>query len=194
MPLLPTDLTIIERDGVPYRATVGDMIEMADQVEPWFMRRLAAPQTMGNNTSAQDWFATAPGFNLAADSLYEFEGVLYSVNGATSHGLNLSFAAITGATIKWQHIGAKAAVNSQATALRMGWSDTFATGRLATTESTVTGNVVRVRGEVVTDTAGVLRPLVAQSAASGSFSLHAGTMMRVRRLGPAALENSGGWA
>jgi hypothetical protein len=160
----------------------------------WMQRILLADQALTNDTSNQSWFLTAGGLPLLANSTYEFEGDFLSTNGATSHGLNMQFDAITGASIKWWFVGAKAAINNQATALRMGHSNTFNTNRNVTTASTVAGNVVYVKGVIVTGgTSGTFRPRVSQTAASGSFVVLAQTSMRVRRIGSNALVNSGEW-
>lgn len=159
----------------------------------WAERRVIATQALVNNNLVQDWFTTAPGCPLDANSSYEFEGVLSSINGAVSHGLNLQFANIVGASIAWQFLGSKAAINGQATAQRTGYNNTFATNRNVTTASTVAGNVVWVWGTVLTTTAGTLIPRVAQTAASGSFTLQPGTFFRVRRAGSNTLVNTGEW-
>jgi hypothetical protein len=159
----------------------------------WATRILNATQALTNNTTMQDWFATAGGLPLLANSTYEFEGHFFSLNGATSHGLNMQFAAIAGAAIQWNAIGSKVNVTTQATALRYTATNTFATNRLVTTASTVAGNVVRVWGTVVTATAGTLIPRVAQSAASGSFTVQPGTYFKARRIGADTLTNTGEW-
>jgi hypothetical protein len=142
----------------------------------------------------QDWFATAGGLPLDANSTYELEGLFFSLNGATSHGLNMQFAAIAGGTIQWDAIGSKVTATAQATAHRSVGTNTFATNRLVTTASTVAGNLVRVWGTVRTGAAGTLIPGVAQSAASGSFTVQPGTYFKARRLGADTLTNTGEWA
>jgi hypothetical protein len=160
---------------------------------PWAIRILNATQSMANDTSVQDWFATAGGLPLLADSTYEFEGHFFSLNGATSHGLNMQFAAIAGASIQWNAIGSKVNLTTQSAAQRFTATNTFATNRLVTTASTVTGNAVRAWGTVVTTTAGTLIPRVAQSAASGSFTVQPGTYFKARRIGADTLTNTGEW-
>jgi hypothetical protein len=72
-------------------------------------------------------------------------------------------------------------------------TNTFNTARNVTTASTVGGNVVRVKGVIITTTAGSLQPRVAQTAASGSFVVQIGTFFKVRRVGPDTLTNTGEW-
>lgn len=158
------------------------------------VRILNATQAMTNNTTMQDWFSTAGGLALLANSTYEFFGSFFSINGATSHGLNMQFAAIAGAAIQWNAIGAKVNATTQATALRLTSTDTFATARNVTTASTVTGNIVKVWGTVRTTTAGTLRPQLAQTAASGSWVAQPGTFFRAIRLGADTLTNTGEWS
>lgn len=161
----------------------------------WSERRLIAAQTLANDTTMRDWFATAGGLTLDANSTYEFDATFFSLNGATSHGLNMQFAAIAGGSIQWNAQGAKVVAGTQATAVRALATDTFATSRNVTTASTVAGNMVRVWGTVRTGAGGgVLRPQVAQTAASGSFTVQAGTYFKARRVGTDALVNTGGWA
>jgi hypothetical protein len=160
----------------------------------WATRILNATQAMANTTAVQDWFTTAGGLPLDANSTYEFEGHFFSLNGATSHGLNMQFAAIAGASIQWNAIGSKVNLTTQSTAQRFTATNTFATNRLVTTASTVTGSAVRVWGTVVTTTAGTLTPRVAQSAASGSFTVQPGTYFKARRIGADTLTNTGEWA
>jgi lysophospholipase L1-like esterase len=160
----------------------------------WSERRLVSDEARTNDTSVQNWFASAGSVPLLANSTYEFEGELFMLNGATSHGLNLLFAALAGATIQWEAIGAKVNQTTQAIALRMAMSNTFNTARNVTTASTVTGNVVKVRGVIETTTAGNFTPQFSQSAASGSVTVLAGTFMKIRRVGSNAFVNSGDWA
>jgi hypothetical protein len=159
----------------------------------WAIRILNATQTMANDTTVQDWFSTAGGLLLDANSTYEFEGNFISLNGTTSHGLNMQFAAIAGASIQWNAIGSKGVLATEQTALRMVGPVTFATNRLVTTANTVGGNRVRVWGTIRTTTAGTLIPRVAQSAASGSFVVQPGTYFKARRIGANTLTNSGEW-
>jgi hypothetical protein len=149
---------------------------------------------MANTTAVQDWFTTAGGLPLLANSTYEFEGNFFSLNGTTSHGLNMQFAAIAGASIQWNSIGSKVTVTATAVAHRSVGTNTFATNRLVTTASTVAGNRVRVWGTVRTTTAGTLVPRVAQTAASGSFTVQPGTYFKARRIGADTLTNTGEWA
>jgi len=148
---------------------------------------------MANDTTVQNWFTSAGGLPLDANSTYEFEGNFFSLNGTTSHGLNMQFAAIAGATIQWNAIGTKGIATTEATALRKVSPVTFATNRLVTTASAVGGNRVRVWGTVRTTTAGTLIPRVAQSAASGSFVVQPGTYFKARRIGANTLTNTGEW-
>lgn len=159
----------------------------------WHTRILAANQSMTNNTTMQNWFSSASGFPMDANSTYEFEAFFSSTNGATSHGLNMQFSDVTGASIRWSSVGAKLTETTQATAQRYMSTNTFATSRNVTTASTVGGNTVWVRGIVWTGAAGTLTPQVSQTAASGSFSIDAGTYFRVRRLGADTFVNSGAW-
>jgi hypothetical protein len=147
-----------------------------------------------NDTTVQQWFAANNSIPLDANSTYVFEGTIITTNGTTSHGLNMQFAAIAGATIVWGTTGYKIAANNQATAQRAGRSTTFDTNRLVTTASTVAGNVVQVTGVIRTTTAGTFAPRIAQSAASGSFTVNAGTRMMVRKLGADTFVDSGEWA
>jgi len=160
----------------------------------WAIRILNAPQSLSNNTTVQDWFTAEGGLLLDANSTYEFEGSFFSLNGATSHGLNMQFAAISGASIQWNAIGTKGIATTEATAFRYVSPVTFATNRLVTTASTVAGNRVRVWGTVITGAAGTLIPRVAQSAASGSFTVQPGTYFKARRIGADTLTNTGEWA
>ena len=160
----------------------------------WAIRILDATQAMANDTTVQPWFSTAGGLALDADSTYEFEGSFFSLNGATSHGLNMQFANIAGAVIQWNSSGAKVTATAQATALRRTATNTFATNRNVTTASTVAGSAVRVWGTVRTTGAGTLTPNVAQTAASGSFTVQPGTFFRARKIGAASLTNTGEWA
>lgn len=194
MALNPITVGAAPNDGTgdPHR-TAFAKANANDQALFGFLRLLAGVQGMANSTDAQDWFSTAPALDLEPDSVYEFAGMLSSVNGAVSHGLNLSFAPIAGASIRWAATGAKVTDTAQATAVRYASSDSFDTARLVTTASTVAGNIVQVNGLVWTTTAGQLRPRIAQSAITGSFTLNAGTFFRARRLGPASLTNVG-WA
>jgi hypothetical protein len=50
-----------------------------------------------------------------------------------------------------------------------------------------------IKGTVITGSAGNLTPRVAQSAASGSFTVQPGTYFKVRRLGADTFVNSGEW-
>lgn len=159
----------------------------------WHTRILSASQSMTNNTTMQNWFSSASGFPMASNSTYEFEAFFSSTNGTTSHGLNMQFSAVTGASIRWSSVGAKVTETTQATAQRYMSTNTFATSRNVTTASTVGGNTVWVRGIVWTGAAGTLTPQVSQTAASGSFSIDAGTYFRVRRLGADTFVNSGAW-
>jgi hypothetical protein len=192
--LLAGSIYIFTLVEAKWREAAGSAGAAPSTSETWQERRLISTQSMLNDTTVQDWFATAPGCPLLANSTYEFIGTIFSVNGATSHGLNLQFAAVSGASIFWTFRGAKTALNNQATAIRSGTNNTFNVNRLATTASTVTGNLVRVRGSIITTTAGTLIPKVAQSAVSGSFTLQPGTFFKVRRLGSNTLTNTGEWA
>jgi hypothetical protein len=160
----------------------------------WMERRLAATQTLTNDTSVQNWFSSAGNCPLLANSSYEFEGLFMSINGTTSHGLNMQFAALAGATIRWASIGSKVNFTTQSTAFRHVMTDTFNTARLVTTASAVGGSVFWIKGTVITGSAGNLTPRVAQSAASGSFTVQPGTYFKVRRLGADTFVNSGEWA
>jgi len=160
---------------------------------PWAIRILNATQSMTNDTSVQDWFTTAGGLPLLADSTYEFEASFFSLNGTTSHGLNMQFAAISGATIQWNAIGAKVTATAQQTNQRYTATNTFDTNRNVTTASTAGGNIVRLWGSVKTTTAGTLVPRVAQTAASGSFTVQPGTYFKARRIGADTLTNTGEW-
>jgi hypothetical protein len=161
----------------------------------WAERRLTATVTLANDTTMQNWFgSTATSCALDANSTYEFEGLFMSINGTTSHGLNMEFAAVSGATIRWTSIGSKVTFTAQATAFRHVMTNTFNTARNVTTASTVGGNVVRVKGVIITTTAGSLQPRVAQTAASGSFVVQIGTFFKVRRVGSDTLTNTGEWA
>jgi hypothetical protein len=157
-------------------------------------RILTSAQVMTNNTSMQNWFTSNSSLSLAPNKTYFFEGFFASSNGATSHGLTMQFAAITGATILWHSMGGKLLVNAQATAWRGSLNNTFATARNVTTASTVTGNGVWVWGRIWTTLAGTFTPRVAQTAASGSFSALAGTYMSVYEIGDNVITNTGGWA
>jgi hypothetical protein len=159
----------------------------------WMERRLAGTQTLTNDNVMQNWFSSASSCPLLANSSYEFEGLFMSINGTTSHGLNMRFNALSGATIRWASIGSKVNFTTQATAFRHMMTNTFDTGRNVTTASAVGGNVVWVKGTVITTTAGNLTPQVAQSAASGSFTVQPGTYFKVRRLGADTFTNSGEW-
>jgi len=159
----------------------------------WATRILNATQSLTNNTSVQDWFTTAGGLPLLADSTYEFEASFFSLNGTTSHGLNMQFAAISGATIQWNAIGAKMTATAQQTNQRYTATNTFDTNRNVTTASTAGGNIVRLWGSVKTTTAGTLVPRVAQTAASGSFTVQPGTYFKARRIGADTLTNTGEW-
>jgi len=198
MPVQSNDLVMFERSGTAYRTTAGAIAALgggggggpADA-----LRILAADETKANDTSVQSWFASADGMTLDADSTYAFEGELYATNGTTSHGLHLQFDAIAGATIQWQAIGAKVTQTAQATAQRYTMSNSFDTNRNVTTASTVAGNAVRIWGVVRTGAGGgTFRPRVAQTAASGAFTILAGTSMRLRKLGANTLTNTGEWA
>lgn len=156
-------------------------------------RRLTANEAKTNDTNMQGWFASANSVQLDANSTYEFEGYFASTNGTTSHGLNMQFDAIAGASIQWSAIGAKTVAGTQATALRRVDTNTFNTSRNVTTASTVAGNGVYVRGIIRTTTTGSFAPRVAQTAASGSFTALAGTFMRVRKVGSNTLTNTGQW-
>ena len=160
----------------------------------WAIRILNATQAMVDDTSIQDWFTTASGLLLDADSTYEFEGNFFSLNGTTSHGLNMRFAAIAGAAIQWNSIGTKGIATTEATAHRSIGTNALATNRLVTTASTVGGNRVRVWGTIRTGAAGTLIPQVSQSAASGSFTVQPGTYFKARRIGSNTLTNTGEWA
>jgi hypothetical protein len=177
-------------DLVPLASLVGAPGDGA-----WQERRLIAAQALTNNTTMQDWFTSAGGLNLDPNSTYEFDATFFSLNGATSHGLNVQFADIAGGTIQWNAHGVKAVAATQATAMRAVATNTFATPRNVTTASTVAGNMVRVWGTVRTGAGGgVLRPQVSQTAASGSFTAQPGTYFKARRVGTDALVNTGGWA
>lgn len=157
-------------------------------------RTLTADETKTNDTSMQGWFNNNNRLLLDANSIYEFEGMFSSLNGSTSHGLNMQFDAISGATIRWTSIGSKVNETTQATATRVLSTNTFDTARNVTTASTVTGNVVWVRGIIVTGASGgYFAPKVAQTAASGSFVVKAGTYMKVRKVGINTDTNIGGW-
>jgi hypothetical protein len=160
---------------------------------PWLERRLNATHTLVNDTSLQNWFPTPGSIGLLANSMYEFEGLFMSINGTTSHGLNMRWLNITGATINWESIGSKVNMTTQATAHRRVMTNTFATDRNVTTASVVGGNVVRVMGTIITTTAGTFAPRVSQTAASGSFVVQPGTFLRVRRVGSNTFTESGGW-
>lgn len=159
---------------------------------PWEELKLATNITLTNNTTMQNWFASPDSISLEANSDYELEGYFVSTNGTTSHGLNMQFAALSGATIQWTAIGAKTVAATQATAVRTTTTDTFNTSRNVTTASTVGGNSVLIKGVIKTTTAGSLRPQVAQSANSGSFTVLAGTFFRVRKAGTKLVGGSGG--
>lgn len=157
-------------------------------------RTLTADETKVNDTSVQNWFASDNRLLLDANSIYEFEGTFVSLNGTTSHGLNMQFDAITGATIRWTAIGAKVTETTQATALRFTMTNTFNTNRNVTTASTVGGNLVWISGLIITGaSSGYFSPKVAQTAASGSFVVKAGTYMKVRKVGINTDTNIGGW-
>lgn len=157
-------------------------------------RTLTADETKTNDTSVQNWFTSNNRLLLDANSIYEFEGTFVSLNGTTSHGLNMQFDAITGASIRWTAIGAKVNETTQATALRFTMTNTFNTNRNVTTASTVGGNVVWISGLIITGaSSGYFSPKVAQTAASGSFVVKAGTYMKVRKIGTNADSNIGGW-
>lgn len=194
---LPTNarlLLVDVDDGNQAKYIRGQNLASETGSPSWAERRLIATQTMTNNTTMQNWFATAGSLALLGNSTYEFEGVFVSLNGTTSHGLNIQFAAISDASISWHSFGAKVVAATQATAIRTIWTNTFATARLATTASTVAGNLVRLWGTVITGAAGgTLIPQVAQSAASGSFTVQPGTFFRARRVGANTLVNTGQW-
>ena len=160
----------------------------------WATRILNATQAMVNSTIVQNWFTTAGGLALLANSTYEFEATFFSLNGSTSHGLNMQFAALAGATIQWNSIGTKGVATTAATAHRSVGTNTFATNRLVTSANTVAGNRVRVWGTVRTGAAGTLIPRVAQTAASGSFTVQPGTFFKARRIGADTLTNTGEWS
>ena len=162
-------------------------------ISDWSERRLTADEARTNDTSTQNWFASAGSLPLLANSTYEFEGELYMTQGSTSAGINHLFAALSGASTRWSFVGAKANDTTQATAVRSGFSNTFNTARNVTTASTVTGSFVRVRGVVRTTTAGNLTPQFSQTAASGACTVLAGTFFKVRRVGSNAFVNSGDW-
>jgi hypothetical protein len=198
MPVQSNDLVMFERSGTAYRTTAGAIAALgggggggpADA-----LRILAADETRTNDTSVQSWFASADAMVLDADSTYAFEGFFRSTNGTTSHGLNMQFDAISGGSIQWQAIGSKVTLTAQATAQRYTMANSFDTNRNVTTASTVAGNVVNVWGVIRTGAGGgTFRPRVAQTAASGSFTILAGTMMRLRKLGADTLVNTGDWA
>lgn len=179
------DAKIYVRDG----ATIKEVANAAAGggggavVTGWNEVRLASNETKTNDTSMTAWFtALASGFSLEASSTYEIEGYFVSSNGANSHGLNMQFDAISGATIRWVAYGAKTVDATQATAIRVTDTNTFATARNVTTASTVAGNSVLLQGVVTTTTAGTLVPKVAQTAASGSFTALAGSYFRVRKV------------
>lgn len=152
-------------------------------VTGWTELRLASNESKTNDTTMNAWFsALASGFSLEANSTYEIEGYFVSTNGSTSHGLNMQFDAISGATIRWTACGAKTVDATQATAIRVTDTNTFATARNVTTASTVAGNSVLLQGVVTTTTAGTLVPRVAQTAASGAFTVLAGSYFRVRKV------------
>jgi hypothetical protein len=158
-------------------------------------RVLSSSVTVSDDTSVQNWFDSPASCALDANSTYEFDGLLHITAGTTSHGINLQFAALSGATIQWASIGSKAAQNNQATALRFGQSNTFATNRLSATASTGAGTVIRVFGVVRTTTAGNLTPRFAFSAAPGGTpQVLSGTRFIVRKLGSDTFTASGGWA
>jgi hypothetical protein len=175
-------------------AMAGTTLSVTGTASNWAERRLIADEAKVNDTSTQSWFASEDGMTLDASATYEFQGVLWTANGATSHGLNLLFDAIAGASIQWEATGFKATQTAQATAQRATMSNTFATARNVTTASTVAGNCVRVSGVIRTAGSGVFRPRVAQTAASGAFTVLAGTYVRVRKLGADTLVNTGEWA
>lgn len=162
-------------------------------INAWSERRLTADEARTNDTSTQNWFSSAGSLPLLPNSTYEFEGELYVTQGTTSAGLNQLFAALSGASIRWSFVGAKANDSTQATALRMGFSNTFNTARNVTTASTVTGSVVKVRGVVRTTTAGNLTPQFSQTAASGACTVLAGSFFKARRVGSNNFVNSGDW-
>jgi hypothetical protein len=161
----------------------------------WAERRLIATQALANNTAMQDWFASAGGLPLASNSTYEFDALFMSLNGVTSHGLNMQFAAISGGSILWDFSGAKVTMTSQTSAVRRGTTNTFNASRNVTTASTVGGNTVAIKGVVITGAGGgTLRPQVAQTAASGDFTVQPGTYFRARKIGADTLTNTGEWA
>ena len=159
---------------------------------PWEELKLATNRTLTNNTTMQNWFASPDSISLEANSEYELEGYFVSTNGTTSHGLNMQFAALSGATIQWTAIGAKTVAATQATAVRTTSTNTFNTSRNVTTASTVGGNSVLIKGVIKTTTAGSLQPQVAQSANSGSFTVLEGTFFRVRKAGTKLVGGGGG--
>jgi len=160
----------------------------------WSTRILTETNALSDNTSNSYWFPDDFGVLLLENSTYEIEGYFRSLNGTTSHGLNMSFENIQEASIEWSSQGAKVAANGQATALRFGASNTFTTNRLVTTASTVAGNIVHIKGIVRTTYWGNLRPRVAQSASSGSFVVQPGTFFRVQRIGSNTYERDPNWS
>ncbi len=176
----------------PLDLTVAQVQAML-RAYPAMVRILAADTALVNNNLMQNWFTTNPSLPLAANKSYYFEGWFISTNGATSHGLNMQFAAIAGATIAWGFSGSKSQLNAQAIAIRHGQNNTFATPVNVTTASTVLGNEVRVWGVIRTTLAGNFTPQVAQTAASGVFTALRNTFMRVVELGTDTFVNSGEW-
>lgn len=157
------------------------------------IRVLAADETKVDDDSLQWWFASERTIALDANSTYEIGGELYATTGTTSHALRVGFNGLAGASIQWQAIGAHASDAAQATALRYTTSNSLGGMRQVTSASTVAGNVVKLWGIVRTTTAGNLVPRVEQSAASGAFTILAGTMFMVRKLGADTLTNTGEW-
>lgn len=161
----------------------------------WAVRILTADQTMTDSTATQNLFSSDSGISLDANSTYEFELLIFVTQGSTSSTVALSFDDVSGGTIAWQARGTKAAINGSGTGQTAGHYTTFTTARNLAAAATTTGLLAHVLGTLRTGAGGgTFRPRVAQSAASGAFTILRGTMARVRRLGTDSLTNTGEWA
>jgi hypothetical protein len=157
-------------------------------------RVLDAAETKANDNSVQNWFASASGVALDANSCYEFEGELRLTTGTTTASVAVNIADISGATIHWSGFGTKAAINDFTATIRQVSDTRFDTSVQLTAAATQAGALIRVQGIIRTTTAGTFTPRFAfNTAPGGTNQVLPGTRMRVRKLGPNTFTNSG-WA
>lgn len=154
--------------------------------------KLLTADTAGQNvTTAQPWFPSGGAVTVEAGRTYEIEGRLMMNNGATSHTLGLSWAGT--ATLTSIHYTAQV----QSTLVNTtGTTSSFtrvnqAANTVVNAASTVASKYANIEGTIRVNAGGTLIPQFQFSAAPGSCTVLAGTMLCLNKM---AGNTVGPWA